>query len=553
MDLRQKVSRLVSSSISLREGDDHSEQFRRLRDEVVELGIGGYTIFGGNVDSVAEMNRELSEAASHPLLVSSDLERGLGQQLEGGTVLPSQMAVGATGIPDLAFAQGWVTAVEARAVGINLIFSPVADVMSEPENPIIGIRSFGGDAETVASFTTSFIRGCRLGGAAATAKHFPGHGDTSLDSHIELPVVRAGAAILENRELVPFRAAVDEGVPAVMTAHVAYPELTGDETPATLSPGIVDGILRDGLGYEGLVVTDALLMGGITETWTCDEAAIRAVEAGADVLLMPDDTAGAISAVVRAVESGRIAEGRIDRSVARIDALLSWVASRPAPGEPGGEVDEGVAAELRESAVLESRTRAWQNPRHDEAAIGIARRAITLLRDDDGHVACDASHYSAERAGFYAVVEAERPANLLYLRSELAESLTGATISVADAETPAGDVDAMVENVACKECCVISIFDDIAAWRGRAGPAARSVEILRRLIQACPKPIVFAFTGPQLSSLVPEARSLLCCYDGSPAMQVAAVEALLGKVPIRGHLPVAVPGLYDIGHGLERG
>ncbi len=552
MDIRKKVARLVSSAYSDRAGDETAEQYRRLRDEVTGLGVGGYTIFGGNVDSVAEMNRELAEACEHPLLVSSDLERGLGQQLEGGTVLPSQMAVGATGVPDLAFAQGWVTAVEASAVGINLVFSPVADVMSEPANPIIGVRAFGGDPAKVSSFTTSFIRGCRLGGCAATAKHFPGHGDTAIDSHIELPTVKADGATIARRELVPFRAAVDEGVPAVMTAHVAYPNLTGNETPATLSPEIMTGILRDDLGFEGILVTDALVMGGVKGEVDSSEAAVRALEAGCDVLLMPDDVAGTIDALERAVKDGRVTEARIDLSVARIDALLSWIESHPGPAE-AKEVDAAVAAGSRDAALPEPRARAWKNPRHDEAAIGIARQAITLVRDDDNHVACDPGHYSADRAAFFAVVDAERPTNLLWLRSELCERLPGAAITVADGSMPDGEIDRMVEEASRKECCVVSVFDEIAAWRGRSGPDERVLGIVRRLVAAPPKAIVFAFTGPQIAAHLPEVRSLLCCYDGSPPMQVAAVEALLGKNPIRGRLPVPVPPFYEIGHGLTRG
>ncbi|MCK4680068.1 beta-N-acetylglucosaminidase, partial [bacterium] len=263
MELRRKIARLVMSSISNRQGDDLAEQYHRLRRDVVELGVGGYIVFGGNVDSTAQLTHELADEADQPLLVASDLERGLGQQLDGGTVFPTQMAVGATGVTDLAFAQGWATAHEALAAGIDLVLSPVADVASEPTNPIIGVRAFGGDPVTAAAMTAAFVRGCQQAGAAATAKHFPGHGDTRLDSHIELPSVGADRATLEAREFVPFRAAIDAGVRAIMTAHVAYPALTGGNVPATLSRAVMTDLLRSDMGFDGLLVTDALVMGAI--------------------------------------------------------------------------------------------------------------------------------------------------------------------------------------------------------------------------------------------------------------------------------------------------
>jgi beta-N-acetylhexosaminidase len=553
VDIRQKVARLVSSSISNREGDDPAEQFRRLRSEVVDLGVGGFTIFGGNVDSTAELVAELQEASPHCLLVSSDLERGLGQQLEGGTILPSHMAVGATGIPDLAFAQGWVTAVEARAVGINLVFAPVADVLTEPTNPIIGARSFGGDPDNVAAFTAAFVRGCQLGGAAATAKHFPGHGATVVDSHIALPVVNADGGLLSDRELVPFRAAIREGAQAVMTAHVAYPALTGTGDPATLSPCIIRGMLRAGLGFDGVIVTDALLMGGITEGSTCGEAAVRAIEAGVDVLLMPENVHEAIGCVTAAVECGRVGEDRIDRSLARLDALLSWIESRPDPGVLEKEIDPEVASGFESSASLEENRRVWKNPRHDAVAIGVARRSITLLKDDKGYVTCDPSRYTAEGAGFYAIMDAERPVNLVWLRSELCANLPGATITVADSTMGDPEFSRIVEEASGKECAIVSIFDDVAAWRGRAGPDGRLASMLRRLTAACEKTIVIAFAAPQIVTLIADAPAVLCCYDGSPAAQVAAIEAILGECPLTGRLPVAVPPLYEIGHGLPRG
>ncbi len=235
--MKTKIARLIVTGVSCREGDDPAEQYRRLRGEILDLGVGGCIVFGGNVDSTPELIGDLVEVSPHPLIVASDLERGLGQQLEGGTVFPSQMALAAGGVPDLAFAQGWVTGIEARAVGMNLVFAPVADVLTEPSNPIIGVRSYGQDPMAVADLCSAFVQGCQVWGVGATAKHFPGHGATVLDSHIELPVVPADRATMEGRDLVPFRAAVAAGARAVMTAHVAYPGPRNGGDPGDALPG----------------------------------------------------------------------------------------------------------------------------------------------------------------------------------------------------------------------------------------------------------------------------------------------------------------------------
>jgi beta-N-acetylhexosaminidase len=552
MDLRKKVARLVMSSISSSGEGDPGDRFRALRSEIVDEGVGGYVIFGGNVDSTAAMIDDLALSSPHPLLVASDLERGLGQQLEGGTTFPSQMAVGAAGQPDLAFTQGYITGLEARAVGINLAFAPVADVNTEAGNPIIGVRSYGGDPQAVGRMVGSFIRGCQLSGVAATAKHFPGHGDTSADSHEELPVVRADRSVINGRELAPFRASLSEGVRAVMTAHVAYPSLGGGMEPATLSPGIVDGVLRSELGFDGLVVSDALLMGGVTRGREPGEAAVVAIEAGVDVLLMPEDVEAAVGGVVAAVDSGRVSEERIDESLARMDSLLSWVGRAGTGDAPSPGVDPDLPSALPLGSPGDERTSdAWQL-RHDEAAMGIARRAITLLRDD-GLIPLRTAGVGVGGLKFFALVDAERPPNLLWLKSHLNARLPRVDMPIVDDTASESDVDRIVAEASQARVVVVSVFDDVAAWRGRAGPSPSLLRVAHRLLESCPRSALVLFASPQVAAELPEASSVICAYDGSQACQIAAVEAILGEIPIRGRLPVAVPSHFNIGDGLSRG
>lgn len=516
------------------------DQFHRLRREILETGVAGYIVFGGNVGSIGEMVEELAETAERPLVVASDLERGLGQQIEGGTVFPPQMTIGASRQPGLALAQGWVTAVEARAVGVNLVFAPVADVASEVANPIVGVRSYGGDPDLVSSCVEAFVRGCQAAGVAATAKHFPGHGDTSRDSHIELPVVDAERELLERRELAPFRAAVAAGTRAIMTAHVVYPALD-PERAATFSQEIVTRLLRDGMGFRGVVVTDALLMGAVTRTREQGDAAVAAIEAGVDLLLMPTDVEGVIDGVQKAVECGRLREERIDLSIARIDDLHAWQASIGEVPVPDEVLALDFVAGGRGAAAAPSVRRSFH---HDAVALEIARRGVTLMRSERGTTLLDPSTMKAADVACVALVDHERPANLVWLRSQMNAAVPGLSVESLDAKSGDREAASLVRLCEGSRHCVLAVFDEVAAWRGRAGPSGELLALLSRFLDARPDAIVLAFTGPEIADLVPRARTVILCYDGSPPSQIVAARALFGRVAAAGRLPVDVPGIH---------
>lgn len=537
MELRQKIARLVMSSISNREGDDLAAQYRRLRREVVDLGVGGYTVFGGNVDSTSELVEELVGDAPQPLLVSSDLERGLGQQLEGGTVFPTQMAVGATATPDLAFAMGWATGREAMAAGIDLVFSPVADVATERENPIIGVRSFGGDPADVAAMTAAFVRGCQQAGAAATAKHFPGHGDTRLDSHIELPSVATERRLLEARELVPFRAAIDAGARAIMTAHVAYPGVTGDDTPATLSRGIITGLLREELGFDGVVVTDALLMGAIAQRCGPVESALKALEAGVDILLMPDDIESTIAGLRDAVDDGRLREARIDESLERIDALHRWLGDYRAEDTNHVDFPPEIAGAFVGYPQHRENHRTEKRGDHEEVALQIARRAVTLLKDSRGSVPVNGGRSCANTVAV-ALAESERPINLVWLRSQLAARVPGLEVPVLTTNSSESELEGLASRAGESHLTILAIFDEVAAWKGRAGPSDSLRRMAERIANCDGVTVAMVFGGPETASAVWPADAVLCSYDGSQPSQIAAVEILFGDLPAVGRLPL---------------
>ncbi|MGB5973498.1 MAG: glycoside hydrolase family 3 N-terminal domain-containing protein, partial [Nodosilinea sp.] len=290
---------------------------------VQELGVGGVIFLGGSAAEVGLKTQALQTQARIPLLLAADVEEGVGQRFSGATWFPPPMALSAVARRDgaiaLAYAEafGAATAAEALAIGINWVLAPVVDVNNNPDNPVINVRAFGDNLEQVCALTEAFLRGAQTQPVLTTAKHFPGHGDTAADSHLELPVLAHGLDRLNALELEPFRAAIATGVDAVMTAHLHIPALD-KQHPATLSSPTLTGLLRQQMGFDGLIVTDALVMGAITNAYGPYEAAVLAVEAGADVLLMPSDTEGVIAAVVEAVNQGRLTPGRILASVERL-------------------------------------------------------------------------------------------------------------------------------------------------------------------------------------------------------------------------------------------
>jgi len=513
---RRDIARLFMTHHSDRAGDDPRRERERLSREVEELGVCGYCIFGGEEERTSALNKEMREAAGRALLVASDLEQGLGQQVAGGTVFPSQMAVGATASPRLAGQVGRAVATEAAATGINVVFAPVADLATEPSNPIVGVRSYGADPAVVAENVRSYVAGCQSVGVAATVKHFPGHGDTLVDSHIDLPVVTAKRSTLESRELVPFAEAVRSGVRLVMMGHIACPELAGSDAPASLEARLVDGLLRAELGFDGVVVTDALTMGAVTRRYGPGEAAVAALLAGADVLLMPDDLDDALGAVVDAVSSGRVTEEHVRRSLDRIDGLISWVSD----GYEGASV--GLSdANLRSHASL---------------ARDVARRGLTLGPDvcgppPDARLLADALFVVVADPDDAPCTDAVREALAKRAPSARVEMLSGA----------ASDAAGRVADGARRESAlVVLVFDRPSAWRGRVGPDERVAATLGAALREHPASAALLFSGPGLITAFGGARWSVCGYDDSHFMLEAALDALFGGPPPEGRLPAPV-------------
>jgi beta-N-acetylhexosaminidase len=522
MTLRQRVAQLVLPWIRGGRIAPGSADHQRLRRWIEQDEVGGLIVSRGPAGEFGPAMNAVQAMARVPLLIVSDLETGPGMRLTGGTNFPPAMAFGAAADEELAREAGRVTGREARAVGIHLTLGPVLDVNHNPRNPIINTRSFGEDPALVARMGAAWVEGAREEGLLTAGKHFPGHGATGLDSHIGLPVISTGAEELSAVDLVPFEAAIARGMEGVLVGHLAVAALDGaDAPPASISPNVVGGLLREQLGFRGLVFTDALNMGAITRRYTVSEASIRAILAGADVLLQPPGERTVIDAVVAAVQSGRIPAARIDESARRVLAA------------------KAVAGLHRETRVqpVAGRQRVG-SAGHAEVVRRVAEASITLGRDRTGQVplapgARRILHVVYSRTGSQFAA----PSLAAALQ---AEGRTVQTVRV-DARTPAATFATLRERARAADLVIVSanVFPREYVGIELQGGFPRFAEE----VAASGKPVVaISFGTPYLLSYFPSVPTYLLAWSSTAESQRAVARALLGRAEIRGTLPVTLPG-----------
>ena len=542
MTLSDEVAQLIFVPFHGAPPNSRSREYRTFARLIRETKVGGLILINasnGRLIRKAEpyamaafLNR-MQRMAGVPLLVGGDFERGASMRVDGTTVFPHAMAFGATGDPAFSRFEGEITAREARALGVHWVYYPVADVNNNPDNPILNIRSFGEDPGEVAAHVKAFIEGAHSGKrdfVLTTAKHFPGHGDTAVDSHISLAANNAGRERLERLELVPFRAAIDAGVDSIMTAHIAVPALAPPDVPATLSPAILTGLLRDELGFKGLVVTDALDMGGITKGFGGAEAAVRALEAGADVLLMPVDPEAALKAVVAAVGTGRLTRRRIQESVV---AILS--------------AKERLGLDRKRLVDLEAIGDIVDSPEASERAQQIAARAVTLVRNDGNLIPLA----TPERACFVVMVENRYSSDGQVFTQEVRRRAPRAAFAFLDASMSRDALEDALRGLPACQSYAVAAFATVAAYRGSVGLAGELPHALETLIASGQPVALVALGNPYLLRTFPGVAAYLATFSNVPPSEVAAVEALFGEIDIRGHLPVSIPGLANYGDGIQ--
>jgi beta-N-acetylhexosaminidase len=534
MTLADKVGQLFMTSIDSMYLASDTDRFDALVDRIARLKVGGIIVFGGSerapgvllnnaygtvtlgqpFAAASTLNR-LQAASALPLLTAADFETGVAFRIAGATAFPRAMAFGAAGDEQLAFEAARITAREGRAIGLHLNFAPVADVNNNARNPVINTRSFGEVPGAVGRLNAAYIRGLKAGGMLSTLKHFPGHGDTDVDSHIGLPVIPHDRARLDAVELPSFRAGIEAGADAVMTAHIQLP--------------------------AGLIVTDAMTMDAVARRLSPGEAAVRAVQAGNDLILQSPDDVAAIAAVIAAVEDGTIAPEQVDASVRRIL-----------------ETKARLGLHRQRLVSLDALPDVVGGRDHARVAREASQRAVTLLKDDRNQVPL---RVPAEAAVLYLSV-LDYPSNWRIAapsRTVIPElrrrwpSLTA--IELSDRSTPS-EIDLVRATAMRYDAIVVSIFVRASSGSGRmdlAPPLTRLLQDLSRMTASTPRPFVTTFFGnPYVPMFLPELPAVLLTYDLYDLAEASAVRALTGEAAIGGRLPITLPGAFDAGFGLVR-
>jgi beta-N-acetylhexosaminidase len=528
LTLRQRVAQLVFPWISGRA--DAAEQQRMLQ-WVSRDQVGGLIVSTGAPATLAAKLNAAQGRAGVPLLIVSDLETGPGMRLNpGGTRMPPAMAFGAAGDTALARQAGRATGAEARAVGIHLTLGPVLDVNSNPANPIINVRSFGESPEAVARLGAAWLQGARESGLLSVGKHFPGHGDTHVDSHVGLPQISGDSARLDRVELAAFRGALRAGMDGVLVGHIAAVGIEGPNAPpASLSPRMI-GILRGPMQFRGIVFTDALNMGGVTRRYSVTEASILALLAGADALLQPPGHPQVIDGIVAAVESGRIPRARIDEAARRV--LTAKAAAGLHRG--GARVDPAAVA----GAVA--------TDAHRQVARTVAARSITLARDRNGAVPLR----GGARVLHVTYADGNGSAGGVLQRELAAGGVRAEHVRVGPG-TPASTFASLRTRAAAADVVIASIA--IAPFQYRSLGVSGGTPAFVEALAASGKPVIAVSLGsPYLLDAFPSVPAYLLAWDAGAAAEAAAARALLGTAPITGRLPVSLPPHHRMGEGMDR-
>jgi beta-N-acetylhexosaminidase len=526
LNLHDRVAQLV---IGVALGDvpsRKSPEYEKFRHWVHDLHIGGMIINNAVRNGIVQnaephamalFLNQMQKLAKTPLIVAGDFERSVSMRVTMGARFPYNMAIGATGDIANSRFEGEITAREARAIGMQWIFAPVADVNNNPDNPVINVRSFGENPEDVAKHVAAYIEGAHAdpkNRVLVTAKHFPGHGDTNVDSHLGLPLINVTRERMDAVELKPFQAAIAAGVDSIMTAHMSVPAIEPDDIPATASPKVLTALLREELGFKGIVVTDSLEMVGFTSKFNGGEGSVRALEAGADVLLMPPNPEQAIRAVVAAVEKGRITRQRIDDSVMRV---LTAKVRTGVIKKKLVDLDE-ISDVLDDSEVAK---RVQQ----------ISDRAVTLVKNESGLIP-----FAPQSKACLVVAVGARLSQ--YGQRMVTEFHRRAPSGRAVIVDPSMPLDALIADAGdTSTCSAIAI----AIFSVGTNPSGDIPAFFEKLTSGSIPVAVLAMGSPYVVASAPKASAFLLTFSPTLPSEVSAIKALFGEIPITGHSPVTIP------------
>jgi beta-glucosidase-like glycosyl hydrolase len=549
MTVEEKVGQLFVADLVAVYSHRDSPNYRYALETLRRYHVGGFVLAGGTVTDIALMANALQRESKIPLLINADLESGLtfahpwrhvrGRAPElpsfvsgGGTAFTSMMAFGATGNSQYSYELGRVTAREARAVGIHWTNSPVADVNNNSDNPIINTRSFGEDPAQVAKFVAAYVRGLQEGGMIATLKHFPGHGDTQEDTHMGLPILPFDERRLNAIELVPFKAGIAAGAKAVMTAHLALPKIDPANRPATLSYPVITGLLREKLGFDGIIVTDGMTMQGITDHFGADEAAVLAIAAGADAILVPAEFAKAYEGVLSAVKSGRISSKRLDESVRRILAAKAW-----------------LGLDRSRLVDIEKISNEVGSPEAELLAEKISDASVTLLRNRDNLLPLSANR----RVQIVTITEEPNLEVGRELQQILQSQVASVSLSHLSNESSRETLQQIIAPLNESDVVLLGVYLSIGAWKGRSSFSPAIQDFFAQIGESAKPVITVAFGDPYVLAKLPATDVVMTPYTGAMIGERSIGKAVLGKIAITGKLPVTIPGKFKIGEGMQLG
>ena len=533
LTLEEKAAQLVFVWTEGAYFPEESGMWQELERLTTKRKLGGFIFSTGDVYEYAVQINKLQSLADVPLLIAADFEYGAGMRIRRSTTFPRAMAVGATRNVSYAYEMGKAIGKEARAVGVEQNYAPVADVNNNPKNPVINTRSFGDDVKLVGDMALAFIKGTQDAGVIATVKHFPGHGDTDIDTHLDLPVLNLSKARFDSVELPPFEKAFAGGVRSVMVAHIAATAFdTVSGLPATVSPAISTHLLKDELGYQGLVVTDAMTMKGVSKKYQAGESAVLALKAGTDLVLMPPDADIAIDAIVAAVKRGEISEQRLDASVLKLLRAKQWL----------GLTRNRFVDIDSVSAVVGA-------PEHQLLAAEIARKSITVLGNKSGLLPLPL--HSGTKILDLVCADDEDPSNGWFFHRELRQRLDSLDFALIDPRSDSLDYDAAMEKVRDADIVLAQLH-----FYTRSGQMTGFIpdpvsKFINEIIDMGKPVIGVSFGNPYIVMDFPKMDTYVCAYSGPPVVQNAAAEVLFAEAPAEGKLPVNIPGVYPFGAGIQ--
>lgn len=532
MTLREKIAQMIVTNSFGFDLDENSEDYLRLKNLIQTEKIGGVIFFKGNSVQEANLINKLQGLSEIPLLISADFERGTAMRLEDGSLFPSNMGLGATRNSELAYKMGLQIAKECRAMGIHQNYSPVVDVNNNPKNPIINVRSFGEDPALVSQMGDAMIKGLQDGKVLATAKHFPGHGDTDIDSHSDLPIINFGRDRLNSVELIPFKSAINSGVKSVMIAHLSFPAV--DVTPflpSSLSKKIVTDILINDLNFKGLIVTDALNMKGITKHFTTEEVAVKCVEAGIDIILMPQGEKNSIDAILGAVGEGLFTEERINNSVRKILEAKKWA---------GAFENKTVDVSNVKNVV--------NSPEAKSLSQQIADESITLVNNNNTLLPFTGKENNS--AYLISLNNGNETANVDLFIKTFSESGMFKSYETENLTGDLTNVDVILKKSENYDYVIIPIYAKVKIMTGTVGLPETQLNLINSLMKNGKKVIVLSMGNPYLIQGFSGIDAYVCAYGDSEAAINATIKAISGKINFKGKLPVSISDEFPYGTGI---